>query len=223
MTFPRFNYPILTYRVIDGDTVEAVCDLGWDATKKVAIRLQGINAPETNRKTERAAGKLVELMVRYWLGLFPSRDLTAVSYKKDMYYGCVVGDILYTGDEEEWDGSLTEFLLRFNVVDKLTKTGRRKPMTAKRLKQIENLATAGLQLIVGPALRVIDGNSDEDGTLLLENLGVPDWAEVDEVNDLLTNLDLVKFFNHGAQTAEWWDGFAKLTEKGREWLKKAPR
>lgn len=41
-----FTYTGTVARVVDGDTVEAVIDLGFTITVKVHLRLLGINAPE---------------------------------------------------------------------------------------------------------------------------------------------------------------------------------
>ena len=45
-------------RVVDGDTVDALVDLGFDTWKKVRIRLVGINAPESRTRDleEKARG-----------------------------------------------------------------------------------------------------------------------------------------------------------------------
>ena len=45
-------------RVVDGDTVDATVDLGFDTWKKVRIRLVGINTPESRTRDleEKARG-----------------------------------------------------------------------------------------------------------------------------------------------------------------------
>lgn len=48
-------YPATIVRVIDGDTVRVVVDLGGGSTYPTNLRLAGINAPERRRQT-RAAG-----------------------------------------------------------------------------------------------------------------------------------------------------------------------
>ena len=37
-------------RVVDGDTVDALVDLGFDTWKKVRIRMMGMNAPESRTR-----------------------------------------------------------------------------------------------------------------------------------------------------------------------------
>ena len=56
-------------RVVDGDTVDALVDLGFDTWKKVRIRMMGMNAPESRTRDleEKARGlaakdRLIELL-----------------------------------------------------------------------------------------------------------------------------------------------------------------
>ena len=53
-----FVYQAELIRVIDGDTIDAMVDLGFSTWKKVRIRFQGINAPEsrTRDKEEKKRG-----------------------------------------------------------------------------------------------------------------------------------------------------------------------
>ena len=46
----KYEYDAKLIRVIDGDTVDAMIDLGFDVWVKKRIRLYGINAPETRTK-----------------------------------------------------------------------------------------------------------------------------------------------------------------------------
>ena len=45
-----YTYNALLERVIDGDTVDASIDLGFDVWIKIRIRLNAIDAPETRTK-----------------------------------------------------------------------------------------------------------------------------------------------------------------------------
>ena len=53
-----YNYNAKLDRVVDGDTVDAIIDLGFDVYVKKRIRLGGINAPEsrTRNKVEKKLG-----------------------------------------------------------------------------------------------------------------------------------------------------------------------
>ena len=45
-----FEYNATLVRVVDGDTVDALVDLGFDTWKKVRIRMYGINTPESRTR-----------------------------------------------------------------------------------------------------------------------------------------------------------------------------
>jgi len=45
-----FEYNATVIRVVDGDTVDAMVDLGFNTWKKVRIRMVGINAPESRTR-----------------------------------------------------------------------------------------------------------------------------------------------------------------------------
>ena len=45
-----YKYNAKVNRVVDGDTVDALVDLGFDTWKKVRIRMMGLNAPESRTK-----------------------------------------------------------------------------------------------------------------------------------------------------------------------------
>ncbi len=64
-----YNYNAKCIRVVDGDTIDAEIDLGFDVKVKKRIRLAGINAPEsrTRNKVEKKLGlaakeRLVEIL-----------------------------------------------------------------------------------------------------------------------------------------------------------------
>lgn len=45
-----YKYNAKVDRVVDGDTVDALVDLGFDTWKKVRIRMMGINTPESRTR-----------------------------------------------------------------------------------------------------------------------------------------------------------------------------
>ena len=53
-----YTYKIKLDRVVDGDTIDAEIDLGFDIKVKKRIRFMGINAPESRTKDleEKARG-----------------------------------------------------------------------------------------------------------------------------------------------------------------------
>ncbi len=53
-----FEYNAKLLRVVDGDTIDAMVDLGFDTWKKIRVRFYGINAPESRTRdlAEKAKG-----------------------------------------------------------------------------------------------------------------------------------------------------------------------
>lgn len=61
---PRYRYDkVICEKVIDGDTIDVIIDLGFGITKKERLRLYGIDAPEMKLKT-RVAGVIAKEYVR---------------------------------------------------------------------------------------------------------------------------------------------------------------
>jgi micrococcal nuclease len=58
----QYIYQATLERVVDGDTVDVVIDLGFSTFRKERIRLYGIDAPEINTE----AGKLAKAFVEGW-------------------------------------------------------------------------------------------------------------------------------------------------------------
>ena len=64
-----FEYNATVTRVVDGDTIDAIVDLGFNTFKKVRIRMHGINAPESRtrdleekKKGLAAKARLIEML-----------------------------------------------------------------------------------------------------------------------------------------------------------------
>lgn len=65
----RFFYKAELDRVVDGDTVDLIIDLGFDVFHKVRVRLHGVNAPESRTRDleEKALGLAAKDYVSNWL------------------------------------------------------------------------------------------------------------------------------------------------------------
>ena len=64
-----FEYNAVLDRVIDGDTVDATIDLGFDTWKKTRIRFYGINTPESRTRDleEKKYGLAAKDFLTKWL------------------------------------------------------------------------------------------------------------------------------------------------------------
>ena len=65
-----YKYNAKLDRVVDGDTVDALVDLGFNTWKKVRIRMQGMNAPESRTRDleEKAKGIAAKIRLEELLG-----------------------------------------------------------------------------------------------------------------------------------------------------------
>lgn len=94
-----FMYPLYNVEVIDGDTVEADIDLGFDLTKRSRIRIKGYDAPETFRpksEEERQAGLKAK---EYLKQIIVDKPILYVEGRYKDSFGRVLGYIhLSSGD-----------------------------------------------------------------------------------------------------------------------------
>jgi micrococcal nuclease len=102
-----YEYAVTIDRVIDGDTVDVIFDLGFKVFKKDRIRLLGINTPEkrTRDEVEKAKGIAATEFAKEWYG---AQSAIRVQTSKDGTgkFGRVLGRII--GDD---DGCLNDVLV----------------------------------------------------------------------------------------------------------------
>ena len=77
-------------KVVDGDTVDILIDLGFSLTKKERCRVAGIDTPEcrTRNKVEKQYGKAAAL---FMTGMLESATNLRVRTEKDGKYGRMLG------------------------------------------------------------------------------------------------------------------------------------
>ena len=87
-----YDYKAKLVRVVDGDTIDAEIDLGFDVSVKKRIRLVGINTPEcrTRDLKEKALGLAAKDRVKAILAENPKFNLESTELGK---YGRVLGKI----------------------------------------------------------------------------------------------------------------------------------
>lgn len=88
---PTYVYAARVERVIDGDTLSVVLDLGFGASVREKLRLRGINTPELGAPEGEKAKRFVA-------GLLPAGTGVLVKSHKTDIYGRFVADI-FLGDE----------------------------------------------------------------------------------------------------------------------------
>ena len=94
-----YEYACEVERVVDGDTVDVVLDLGFDILYKSRVRLYGIDTPEsrTRNKDEKARGKMATAYLKQAIS---DGDKVVIQTKlKDSRgkFGRVLGDVVIDG------------------------------------------------------------------------------------------------------------------------------
>jgi len=91
-----YEYSCKVTRVVDGDTVDVILDLGFSILHKCRVRLYGIDTPEsrTRNKDEKIRGKLASAFLKD--AIKKGKKVTLRSKLKDSKgkYGRVLGEIV---------------------------------------------------------------------------------------------------------------------------------
>jgi len=94
-------------RVVDGDTVDAIVDLGFDTWKHIRVRLVGINTPETRTRDleEKARGLAAKDFV---VEMFKNHQNKFILHSQGVgKYGRCLGNIFF-GDKSLNDMLISE-------------------------------------------------------------------------------------------------------------------
>ena len=107
--FPRRQYRAVCTRVIDGDTYVFDVDLGFNVSKRVFVRLRGVDTPElrSSDENERARAQdarafVTSLIYGRWVLL---------EADKGKSFDRWIGDVLFQPDEGGWR-QLSEAILK---------------------------------------------------------------------------------------------------------------
>ena len=94
-----YEYACKVKRVVDGDTVDVVLDLGFDVSYSCRVRLYGIDTPEsrTRNKDEKARGKMAGSFLKE--AIEDGEKIVIQTKLKDSKgkYGRVLGDVVVDG------------------------------------------------------------------------------------------------------------------------------
>jgi micrococcal nuclease len=88
-------------RVVDGDTVDLMVDLGFSVHHKIRVRLYGINTPESRTKdaVEKQMGLKAKEFTKDWLHNHETIFIKTIVDKKEKY-GRVLAELYSSGDIE---------------------------------------------------------------------------------------------------------------------------
>ena len=111
-----YNYKIIPLKVVDGDTIDAEIDLGFDIKVKKRVRFMGINAPESRTRDleEKARGLAAKDRVKQLLEGCKNIQLKSHGVGK---FGRCLGEIMLDmvdGQEKLTLVSLNELLISEN-------------------------------------------------------------------------------------------------------------
>jgi len=94
-----YEYACKVKRVVDGDTVDVVLDLGFDVSYSCRVRLYGIDTPEsrTRNKDEKARGKMAGSFLKE--AIEDGEKVVIQTKLKDSKgkYGRILGDVVVDG------------------------------------------------------------------------------------------------------------------------------
>ena len=91
-----YHYNATVSRVVDGDTIDVVLDLGFDITLKGRVRFHGMNAPESRTRDpeEKILGLESKLYVEKWVEGHDQKVIIQTSLDKRGKFGRILGRIL---------------------------------------------------------------------------------------------------------------------------------
>ena len=104
-----YEYKVKVTRVVDGDTVDADINLGFDIVYKERIRLMGIDTPEsrTRNKKEKKLGLEAKARLKELCKMFKNNLVIKTSKDGKGKFGRVLGELV-TEDNVNLNGLLIE-------------------------------------------------------------------------------------------------------------------
>ena len=95
-----YTYKITVDRVVDGDTIDANIDLGFDVSVKKRIRFMGINAPESRTRNAEEKVKGLAAKERVKSLLEDAETITVKSHGVGKFGRCL-GELILTQAGED--------------------------------------------------------------------------------------------------------------------------
>jgi len=121
----KYYYGCEVLRVVDGDTLDVLCDLGFDTYLKLRLRLAGINTPES--RTRNKAEKVLGLAAKARLAeILESADSVEFESHGKGKFGRVLATPYVLHNDERID--VCEMLVREDHA-RLYDGGKREPWT----------------------------------------------------------------------------------------------
>ena len=129
MPIDRFNRKATFVRVVDGDTIDVIVDLGWSMKFKERLRLSGVDTPEIYNTKENEAGKFVKGVVEKFFKDNEELMITSTAYdrtgKVRGKYGRTLAEVFRLRDGECLNSYLLDEKLGWPLNDKGELVGER--------------------------------------------------------------------------------------------------
>ena len=96
-----YHYNAKVSRVVDGDTIDVVLDLGFDVSLKARVRFFGIDAPESRTRDaeEKMRGLESKAYVENWIDGHDNKIIIETSLDERGKFGRILGRVLCPDDE----------------------------------------------------------------------------------------------------------------------------
>ena len=94
-----YEYKATIIKVVDGDTVDALIDLGFDMHTKKRIRLYGINAPESRTRNKEEKVKGIAAKDRLKEILKENQNIITLKSHGVGKFGRCLGELFVLGNE----------------------------------------------------------------------------------------------------------------------------
>ena len=96
-----YCYRAHVQRVVDGDTIDVVLDLGFNVSLKERVRLYGINAPESRTRDadEKVRGLAAKAFVIQWADDHAGQITIRTRIDKRGKYGRILGEVINAAGE----------------------------------------------------------------------------------------------------------------------------
>ena len=91
-----YHYNAKVSRVVDGDTIDVVLDLGFDVSLKARVRFFGIDAPESRTRDaeEKMRGLESKAYVENWIDGHDDKIIIETSLDERGKFGRILGRVL---------------------------------------------------------------------------------------------------------------------------------
>lgn len=94
-----YEYKILqVVKVVDGDTIDVIIDVGFDILRKERVRINRVDTPEVSSKDE-LERKLANEAKQFITEWFKSQSSIYIKTTKDDKYGRILGEIFNNDNE----------------------------------------------------------------------------------------------------------------------------